>query len=270
MRYALALLFALTACAAEPVLLPDASTPDAGPCAGACGAGTVCVAGACVAVDSGSPVDAPGADVGALDVDEDRPGVVDVGAMDAEGDGGAGDAPMMDLGAPDATVDSGPRDTASDASDAPDTGCAADLSSDLANCGTCGHRCPSAPPGVTMTCTHGACRVSMVVCTVGLGNCDGMDGNGCETTTLNNVNNCGIGGPVVAGMPASCGNRCPSNGGTPACNGGVCSIACNSGRGDCDRNASNGCETNTLTAVAHCGACGVSCGERPCVGGVCR
>ena len=65
MRYALALLFALTACAAEPVLLPDASTPDAGPCGGACGAGTVCVGGACVVVDAGAP-DAVAADSGAV------------------------------------------------------------------------------------------------------------------------------------------------------------------------------------------------------------
>lgn len=73
----------LCACAADPVLLPDA-----GPCSSACGAGTVCSGGACVAVDGGSPVDAgaPG---------EDRPVAIDMGSP-------------VDAGAP---VDVGPMDT---------------------------------------------------------------------------------------------------------------------------------------------------------------
>jgi hypothetical protein len=73
MRYALAALLTLTACAADPVLLPDA-----GPCNGSCGAGTVCVAGACVSVDSGAADVGSVADAGgAMDV-QSAPDVVDV------------------------------------------------------------------------------------------------------------------------------------------------------------------------------------------------
>ncbi|MBP6830395.1 MAG: hypothetical protein KA978_06400, partial [Deltaproteobacteria bacterium] len=54
---------------------------------------------------------------------------------------------------------------------------------DISNCGACGTRC-SAPTGASPVCTAGVCRISMVVCGVGLGNCDGNDANGCETTTL--------------------------------------------------------------------------------------
>ena len=90
MRLPLALALLLCACAADPVLLPDA-----GPCSSACGAGTVCSGGACVAVDAGAvDTGAPG---------EDRPAPVDLGAMDA----GAPAAGPMDSGA----VDAGsPRD----------------------------------------------------------------------------------------------------------------------------------------------------------------
>lgn len=54
MRRALPLLFALAACSADPVLLPDAAPADAGLCGGLCGAGTVCEDGRCVTVDGGA------------------------------------------------------------------------------------------------------------------------------------------------------------------------------------------------------------------------
>ena len=81
-------------CAADLVPLPDASPPaDTGPCGGACGAGTVCQSGACVAVDAGAP--------------EDRPAVVDLGAEDAGTDAGAMDVPRaVDTGG---AVDTDPR-----------------------------------------------------------------------------------------------------------------------------------------------------------------
>lgn len=92
----LALSFALAACAAEPVLLPDASTPDAGPCGGACGAGTSCVSGACVvvdagALDTGSPADATG---------DDRVALPDFGPRDTGIDVGPMDAGVVDAGSP--------------------------------------------------------------------------------------------------------------------------------------------------------------------------
>lgn len=92
----LAALLALS-CAADPVLLPDA-----GPCSSACGAGTVCINGACVAVDAGS--DAGGTiDLGAP---EDRPQVVDLGVADAGGDAGMDVQQVVDAGG---AVDADPR-----------------------------------------------------------------------------------------------------------------------------------------------------------------
>ena len=137
MRYALLLALCALSCAAEPVLLPDASTPDAGPCGGACGAGTSCVAGACVVDDAGAP-DAGEADSGAaVDVGEDRP-VVDAGALDA-GPVDAGGADAVDVPAP--PMDTGPV--------FPDAGCIRatqcgagcfDLTT-AAHCGACGVAC---------------------------------------------------------------------------------------------------------------------------------
>ncbi len=49
--------------------------------------------------------------------------------------------------------------------------------------------------------------------------------------------------------------------------------ACASGTANCDGNLLNGCETNTETSVANCGACGSACtttnGTPACVSGVC-
>lgn len=89
MRVLFALCLALAACSADPVLLPDA-----GPCSSACGAGTVCMAGACVAVDGGA-LDAVAVGDGGVDV----PAIVDQPA--------AMDAPV-------AVGDAGPADTGAD------------------------------------------------------------------------------------------------------------------------------------------------------------
>lgn len=91
------LAFALAACAADPVLLPDS-----GPCSSACGAGTVCVAGACVAIDAGALDAAPG-DVGqAID---DRVALPDFGPRDTGAD--AGTASPADVGVDAGAVDAG-------------------------------------------------------------------------------------------------------------------------------------------------------------------
>lgn len=160
MRYALLLAALALACAADPVLLPDASPPaDAGPCGGACGAGTVCEGGACVAVDAGA-VDAGGG-VDAVDVV-----AVDAGTPDAESDGGAVDA----------GVDVGPAD-------ALPAGCA---STTAGNC--CGVACAAPAHGVAF-CGGGRCGVES--CEAGWGNCDGNAANGCEVDTRTSPTDCG-------------------------------------------------------------------------------
>ena len=99
MRYPLAALFVALGCAADPVLLPDA-----GPCNGSCGAGTVCVAGACVSVDGGAVdvggTDAQEADAGPDVVAPDRPAPdVPAAVADAGMDAGSADAVAVDVGA---------------------------------------------------------------------------------------------------------------------------------------------------------------------------
>ncbi len=54
------------------------------------------------------------------------------------------------------------------------------------------------------------------------------------------------------------------------CRGGGCVATCERDRGDCDGSLANGCEADLATSVAHCGACGMACGEgSPCVDGRC-
>ncbi len=53
---------------------------------------------------------------------------------------------------------------------------------------------------------------------------------------------------------------CTDTNGWGVCETGQCSVlACRYARGDCDRVASNGCETDLRTSTAHCGACGNFC-----------
>jgi len=44
---------------------------------------------------------------------------------------------------------------------------------------------------------------------------------------------------------------------------------CAAGLGNCDNNAANGCETTLANTLAHCGACGTSCGAGRCDAGRC-
>lgn len=90
MRVSALAVLCLVACAADPVLLPDS-----GPCSSACGAGTACIGGACVAVDAGSPVDTGSP----MDVGEDRPTPVDLGAVDTGTDAGPMDTGAVEAGA---------------------------------------------------------------------------------------------------------------------------------------------------------------------------
>ncbi len=130
-----------------------------------------------------------------------------------------------------------------------------DLQTDARNCGTCGTICPAATNGVA-ACVAGRCAV---MCNAGFGDCDGSMVNGCETSTRTSITHCG-----------TCGNVCPGvMGASPACNSGVCGIACPAGRGDCDMMVANGCETDTRMEVNHCGACGRVCPPAPNAAAAC-
>ena len=290
MRYALLLALCALSCAAEPVLLPDASPPaDAGPCGGACGAGTVCSGGACVAVNAGSPVDAGALDAGtvdsgAVDVGEDRPGV------DAGSDVGV-DAVVLDA-VPDAVDVMWAPDAPTPPCFAPEALCSgscARLDIDPRHCGRCGNACPTAPNTVPL-CTAGACGFR---CATGFTDCDGMAANGCEARLhASDPNNCGgcgrtcpgtgqrcvvdqcanICGPTVTYCGGSCvdvttdirhcggcGNVCPTGvSGTVACVAGTCVLTCDTTHADCNASASDGCETSIGTRT-DCGGCGIAC-----------
>ncbi|MDB4930274.1 MAG: repeat domain protein, partial [Myxococcaceae bacterium] len=60
-------------------------------------------------------------------------------------------------------------------------------------------------------------------------------------------------------------------GADPTCTGsGTCGFTCQSGSGDCNGTAADGCEIDLLRDVRHCGACNRACATGvPCVGGVC-
>ena len=141
----------------------------------------------------------------------------------------------------------------------PANGCEVNTRTDAANCGGCGTRCNL--PGATAACVTGACAVS--TCEAGRADCDRVAVNGCEVSTLTDVNHCG-----------ACGGACNLPNATATCAGGRCAVGmCNAGYADCDGNAANGCETDTRSDPSHCGGCGMRCapanGRGVCSGSRC-
>jgi hypothetical protein len=143
-----------------------------------------------------------------------------------------------------------------------DNGCEASLSSDPNNCGYCGNVCTL--PNATASCVAGACRPTE--CTGGFLDCDGIDGNGCETDPLVSSLHCG-----------ACNRGCVRTATSSVrCEAGRCHAICDTG-GDCAHPAAptpdNGCETNVLADPLNCGVCSNVCtvptGTAGCSGGRC-
>lgn len=149
-----------------------------------------------------------------------------------------------------------------------DDGCEANLNTSPDNCGGCGRACSYANTS-NRTCTAGLCTSS---CTGGFGNCSlpafpGSD-NGCESFLASDVANCG-----------ACGRACSTSGtSATSCSSGSCNSSCVTGRANCAMpaapTADDGCETDTLTDTANCGACGRACSganvaSKSCSLGVC-
>ncbi len=124
-------------------------------------------------------------------------------------------------------------------------GCETNTFTDVFHCGACGRAC-EARAHSTSTCTAGSC---VYTCEAGFSDCDGNPANGCETDSANSVMNCG-----------ACGAICMPPAGVGACMMGRCVVtSCNPGRGDCNSNAMDGCETNTSTSADNCGTCANVC-----------
>ncbi len=118
-----------------------------------------------------------------------------------------------------------------------------DLDRNNANCGACGNVCPPSadppfPPEWAMTRRCNVGRCNQPACAFGRADCNDdflvPGGDGCETSTLFDVNNCG-----------SCGNKCMPG---ETCSFGVCDCPCGSV-----------CFTSIDSDINNCGTCGLRC-----------
>jgi hypothetical protein len=142
---------------------------------------------------------------------------------------------------------------------APDlcSGACVNTKTDPDNCNGCGIACALGVQGAQTLCEDGGC---ISVCSAGTANCGGT------CTSLATAANCG-----------SCGNACPTEGGTPLCapDGDSGVYHCVSG---CPESASalcNGACVDVATDTNNCGECGHACSTSvvnatpSCVAGAC-
>lgn len=143
------------------------------------------------------------------------------------------------------------------------TGCEKNISSDLQNCGVCGHICPTQLNTTGSTCNAGTC--GFLGCNAGFASCNSPSiQDGCETsiTTTSNCGGCGI---TCSGKPNATGYACANQ---------LCAVtSCSPNFANCDGQYYNGCEANLTNDVQHCGACGTVCNlphaNNACVGASC-
>lgn len=139
-------------------------------------------------------------------------------------------------------------------------GCEISLSTDPLHCGGCGSACP-VPANATATCSGSTCGFT---CNVGFADCNGLASDGCERPVSADVSNCG-----------GCGVVCPTvANSTRTCVAGSCGFVCTGSFGDCNGVPGDGCETDTMSSVAHCSGCGAACPARAnatvsCTAGAC-
>ncbi|MFH0779952.1 MAG: hypothetical protein V1928_03800 [Parcubacteria group bacterium] len=140
------------------------------------------------------------------------------------------------------------------------TYCGINLTTDAANCGSCGYNCESVYPGMVVTCTDSVCVPTG--CKDGKADCKAAQA-GCETDITNDDNNCN-----------GCGNKCVFTNGIGVCLLGSCAfVGCEPGYYDLDGLASNGCEIDLTKDSNNCGEAGHNCAftnaSSMCVNSVC-
>ena len=227
------------------------TTANCGACGTACAAGQLCTAGSCV-----NPPCAPGTD----DCDGDPSNACET-ALDTLTDCGACGVPCASpdgatscaTGACEITSCTDP--TTDDCDGDVTTGCEATLDT-LTDCGACGVPCDFA--GASESCATGTCVLG--ACDALFDDCDADPTNGCERA-LTTLTDCG-----------ACGAGCTITNGTGTCVTGTCAVdTCNTNRGDCDMDATNGCEHDLRFDESNCGMCGNVCpGTETCRTGRCR
>ena len=95
--------------------------------------------------------------------------------------------------------------------------------------------------------------------------CTTLCGQSCVDTKTD-ASNCG-----------GCNKVCtaPAHANTPTCSAGKCTFTCDAGFGNCNGNASDGCETDFNSDAKHCGTCDTDCttlthaADSTCSGGTC-
>jgi len=137
----------------------------------------------------------------------------------------------------------------------------------------CGLSCASAVNCTALdnvnevACAGGTCVINS--CDDPFDDCTGGVADGCETNLDEDVEHCG-----------ECSYDCVDEldfVDEATCSSGSCRVqSCVDGYGHCDTSHSNGCETNTNTAVSDCGACDNDCDALPhvnrtsCNSGACQ
>ena len=131
-----------------------------------------------------------------------------------------------------------------------------------------------------VTCTGDLCTLT---CANGHEDCNADPTDGCEVniTTVTNCGTCGTTCPTGA-LCTSGECRCGATGTGDVCSAQaghltaatctleVCTLTCESGYDDCNKDPSDGCEA-VVNDTNNCGGCGVVCADKgTCVAGICR